>query len=365
MIAFLLALFTSTAHAEPMLTTLDEILADSTDVVIATYVGPVGSSNSYDATGSRLRIERALRGSLRGEITAGVGTGHADLQAGSRVIAFLDRDRAWSYIGEAPAGARLEDRVSLRGFYDFNAHIVTPGMMTLDELTARLTGDPIEWHVEGPLVALADDGSRVIETRYRIRVDSTENGATTVTGLPIRNLPAPTVDFGGREDIVTITWRSSWPRPLAIRGEISGRNAGVLTARFWIEQPDLLRERDIRAYLTNRNAAYPYYRMRLRWDDGEEWAVTHGDDYSSLTFWRGGREVDWSTLDVRTNRRIEGAMGVMTLAPARPGALLDTRGDDRVLLQEVLRGPIEVRIGARRGRIEFGTVEMRPAIRAR
>jgi hypothetical protein len=365
MLALLLGLLTSTAHAEPMHTTLDDVLAQSTDIVIATYLGPVGSSNAFDATGSRLRIERALRGSLRGEITAGVGTGHADLQAGSRVIAFLNHERRWSYIGEAPAGARLEDRVSLRGFYDFNAHIVTPSMTTLDELTGRLTGNPLEWHVEGPLVALADDGSRIVETRYRIRVDATENGATTVTGLPIRNLPAPAVRFGGWEDIITITWRSSWPRPLVIRGEVTGRNAGVQTARFWIEQPDLVRERDIRAYLTNRNAAYPYYRMPLRWDDGEQWSVTIGDDYSSLTFWRGGREVDWSTVDIRVNRRIEGAMGVMTLAPARPGPLLDTRGDARVLLQELLRGPIEVHIGARRGQLQWGTVEMRPAIRAR
>jgi hypothetical protein len=364
--ALLFGLFTPVAHAEPMLTSLDEVLAQSTDIVIATYVGPVGSTDAWQASGSRLRIERALRGSLRGEIVAGVGTGHADLRAGTRVVAFLDAQRAWSFIGESSAGRRLEDTVNLRGFYDFNAHIVTPSLMTLDELVARIGGRPISWHVEGPLLALADDGSRVIETRYRIEVRASENGPTIVRGLPVRGLPNPGVSFGGRDESIEIEWSSSWPRPLEVRGEVTGRRGDVILARFWITQPDVFRERDITAYLTNGNAAYAFYRMPVVWDDGERWTVTMGEDYNGLAFRRAdGSEIRWQSFDVREHRVAEGEMGTMTFAPARPGVVLDTYGDTRVFLQELLRGPMEVRIGARRGRIEWGTIEMRPPIRAR
>lgn len=367
LVAVGLLLAPSLARAEPMLTSLDEVLSRSPDIVIATYVGPVGGQDAFQATGSRLRIERALRGHQRGEIVAGVGTGHADVAAGSRVVVFLDEHRNWSFVGEALAGRRLEDAVQLRGFYDFNAHIVTPSLVTLDALGVRVGGRPLSWRVEGPLVALADDGSRIVETPYRLTVEASENAPARVQGLPpLPGLPAPTVDFGGWEPIVSIAWRSSWPRPLLVRGEITGRQGDVLQARFWIVEPDVFRVRDITAYLTNGDAAYPYYEMPLVWDDGERWTVIVGDDYSGLAFRDAhGREVGWSSFDIREQRRVEGAMGTMTFGPARSGAVLDTRGDTRVFLQEMLRGPLDVRIGARRGHVEWGTVRMRPAIRAR
>lgn len=350
----------SVGYAEPMLSSLDEVMARSEHVVIATFVP------SSPNTRARLQVHESLRGTLRGEVEVGVGDGSPNVEPGARVVAFVDAAGRFQYVGEGIDGRALESGIQLRGFYDFNAHIVAPGLTTVAALRARVAGRPMRWQVEGPLVALADDGSRVIDTRFTITIDATEGGATRVSGLPaLPGLPAPSVHFGGWEPIVHIEWRSSWPRPLVMRSEIVGQRGDVLLARFWVEQPILVRASELERYFRDANASHPSYRMRIAWSDGEMWSASVGEeDYEGFTIRAGGgRELVWRSLDVRNARRIEGTGWSIELAPARPGALLDTRGDVRVLVQELLRGPIEVRSGARRGRLELVSADMRPPIR--
>jgi hypothetical protein len=338
------------ARAEPLLTSLDEVVAQSTDVVIATTLG-----------GGRLQIERALRGRLRGAVTTQFCGGTPDVPDGARIVAFLGAERRWCFVGEAIEGRPLTDALRLRGFYEFNAHIVTPSVMTIDQLRGRLAGRPIQWQLEGPLLALAPDGSQVVETRWRIRVTATEGGATVVSGLPaLPNLPAPTLTMGGHDPTVALTWRTSWPRPLEMYGQVVGRSGDVLQVRFSVVQPDLFREADLARYFADGNAAYVLTRARIVWNDGSEWSFVVGDHYMSHATVRDarGREQPWD-FDVRESR----ASGDLTMAPARPGVLLDTFGSTRVLLQELLRGPIELRSPTRRGRLELVGVELPPAIR--
>lgn len=349
----------SIAGAEPMISTLDDVVARSPDIVIATYTGPASTA---DLSPSKLRVERALRGTLSGDIVAPIGSGRASVKPGTRVVAFLDTRHAWSYVGEALGTLGLDDVMAVRGFYDFNAHLVTPGVITIAQLRDKIAKRPITWRLEGPLVGLADDGSRVVDSPWQIRVDAPERGAAAVAGLPTtKGLPAPSVSVGGGQPSVTIQWRTSWPRPLVIHGTITGRRGDVLLAQFHVEQPDLLRVADIANYLADANASYVLYRMRIVWSDGTVWPVLGGADYTSLRVSdEHDREIRWGEFDMRNHRHI----GAIELGAARPGALLDERGDTRVLVQEILRGPIAVSYGARKGRLELVGITMPPPVRA-
>lgn len=355
----------SPASAEPLVSSFDDVLASSTDVVIATSLG-----------GQRLRVERALRGSLRGEIDTGLGDGHADVETGRRVVAFLDASRAFRFVGEAPSGRALEDAaLTVRGFYDFNAHLVTDGLLTLAQLEARLIGRRIAHRFEGPLVVLSPDGARLVESALRIAVRRTADGAVRVSGLPPHpGLPAPSLRLGGwGEEDALLTWRSSWPRPLQIAITVVRVEGDVMRSRFHVRMPEyLFREADIRAYLADADAAYVLWPIEVRFASGERWTGDIGSDYSSgPRFVRpDGQELAWSTWNVREDRSITFRDRRWALAPARPGPFVDRHGDARTLVQELHRGPLGLTVGAgpgygQRGEIRLGSPRMMPAIRAR
>jgi hypothetical protein len=347
--------------AEPLLSTLDDVVTKSPDVVIATYEGPVDAK--ADLSPSKLHVQLALRGKLSGEIVAGIGGGHPHVKIGTRVVAFLGPHQEWSYVGEALDGMSLDDAMTVSGFYDFNAHVVTPSVLTLDQLRDKLAGRRITWRFEGELVALADDGSKIVPTPWTIVAELPERGTATVGGLPtIKNLPAPSISIGGWDPIVSLVWRTSWPRPLVIRGALVGRRGDTLLARFHVEQPDLLRVRDITKYLDDPNTSHAVFRMRIVWSDGEQWSVVANEDYSSLKVYDAKkREVPWGEFDMRNRRHI----GSIDIGPARAGTFLDERGDTRVLVQEILRGPLSVKQGARKGTLELVDVTLAPAVRVK
>lgn len=54
---------------------------------------------------------------------------------GKRVVAFIDGTGALRWVGTLVAGPRIEEGVLLlHGFFDFNAHLVRPGIMSLPQL---------------------------------------------------------------------------------------------------------------------------------------------------------------------------------------------------------------------------------------
>ncbi len=346
----------SSARAEPMLTSYDDVIAASTDVVIATFLGPVGGVPAHEATHYRLRVERALRGNLSGVIRVTPGDGHASFPRGTRLVAFL-QNGSFRFVGTATEGRRLEDgAIHLSGFYDFNAHIVSPGMTTIDALTDRLAGRTATVRYRGPLLALSDDGLRRVRTPWTVNVTLHDGRAPVVTGLPVRGFPAPSVGQGGLYGELTISYRSSWPRPLQVRGHAVGRSQGIVEMEFWVVEPDLFRVADLRRYMTDADVDWVHYELRAVMDDGEIW--TDGPDhfdYSAITFFG---HIGYRSLSIRDERRWVGTHFTATFDPPSAGAGLDTFGTDRTFVQELLRGPVGFTIDTGRGRGRHGRIEL-------
>src|SRR5262252_3458309 len=130
-VIMIVTLAVSRGEAAPMYTKLDTIRASGAVVV----VGVVHA----DAHGMSIDVDRVIRG------PASIGTmslkespdGHVNV-SGKRVVAFVDAG-ALRWVGELIAGPAIESGVlRLRGFFDFNAHIVSPGVMSLAELEVFL-----------------------------------------------------------------------------------------------------------------------------------------------------------------------------------------------------------------------------------
>ncbi|MFK7985974.1 MAG: hypothetical protein AB8I08_08070 [Sandaracinaceae bacterium] len=325
--------------------------------MIARYIGPVGGGSPLEASHYELGVERALRGTLAGRIRVTPGDGHAHFPAGTRLVAFL-QNGAFRFFATAPDGQRLEDgALHLSGFYDFNAHIVSPGLTTLDALTARVAGRTTTERYEGPVFALSDDGQRRVTTPWTVHITLEDGRPPVVTGLPARGFPTPSVRRGGLFDELTIDYRGSSPRPLRLEGRVVGNRQGVVMMEFWVTEPDVFRVADLHRYLTDPDVDWIHYEVRAVMEGGEIW--TDGPDridYSALTFFGHVGFESYSMRD--TPRRWVHPRFTAVFDPPRTGVTLDTYGDARVTVQELLRGPIGFVVREGDGAGTHGSLEL-------
>lgn len=356
--------FAPTARAESMVTRLPTVLS-MPNIVIGVYREP-----------RQLTIKRALRGNLAGTVTVLPGDGEPNIASDSSIVAFLDGSLHFRFVAMLPpTGDPAVAPLRLRGFYDFNAHHVTPGVLTLQALEALLRGEHPTLRFTGPLLALSPNGREIITTNIKLDVQVAEDGKARVSGLPsTAGLPQPVVHSGAAFHDMRVDWNTGYPRPFQLEGVLERVDAsGAIVTRFHAVMPEhLFREADLRAYLANAKLAYPYWPLEVRFDDGTRWQGSIGDDYNSSATFRDakGREHRWSSYAVREGRYFEFSDEKWELDPPSAGALIDTYGESRVLLQELHRGPLGFRIskGPRaglRGTIHLGTLQLRPAIGAK
>lgn len=266
------------ARAEVAITPLDSLNTSSKTIVIARVTKVIGPA--YPATGWELTVERTLRGSVTpGTIVVRpAASGHAHYAVGTRLVAFIDGSTSWIAAATVSAGPSLEDGVlHLDGFSDFDAHWITPGVMTLAMLESYLKGTALSWTFRGKLDLAGAAGP----TPSSIDITTTGSGASwTVGGLPtLAGFPAPAVHAGpwmGND--LEIDWERSLGRPLTIVGEATGKNPdGSIAMRYRLDEPRALTEADFRKYAgdgrsvirTTRSTSRSPTGRTARWSWGE------------------------------------------------------------------------------------------------
>jgi hypothetical protein len=141
--------FSRPASGEPMTTAFETVNHDAVTIVIGT-LGGIPQANGKDLDSDKTRpftIDTSLRGKNRTGQTILVkhsaSGGFANAKP-ERMVAFIDSNQSLQWAGHLLAGKTIETGVILiSGFYDYNAHLVTPGTMTLGQLKSLLTGTPL------------------------------------------------------------------------------------------------------------------------------------------------------------------------------------------------------------------------------
>lgn len=375
------------AEAKPMLTPLKKALAQTKTIVIARYIGPVGGGKPFKAKALWIDVEKVIYGKAKtGRLRVGRGDGMPSVRNGARVVALIDARGAWRYVARpARKGLSLErGALRLSGFYDFNAHLVHPGVATLDGLRALIAGKAMPIRVSGELLVLQKGKAKPVPSGITLHVDGSWDAKRgyrmKVRGMPkeTKGLPAPKVYLSSWDGQLELRYRSSWPRPLQIKGDLSTVDPKTkrLRATFRVVMPDLVTKPLLLRYLKSAKAAYLLWRYRLHLADGKRWKASDGHDYggnfrvvtprgtfgySAFSFAKHDRKRE---VTLRTG----GKPLVIRFARQTAKAQLDARGTMRQLHQEIVQGPIRCRVvsGAKRQRctLSLQRVELKPPIRA-
>ncbi len=372
--------------AKPLHTTLADAVAKAPTIVVGVFRGAVevDGVEPYRAAAFHFDVERVVRGTSVpvGPVTLLRGQGFADITRGARVVVLLTpsaacasaeaAERGGSETGNACTftlefvgvplvdGLAIEENVLLmRGFYDFNAHLVSPGLVSLHQLRQVASGrGTLDYRVRGRLHGLSEDGTKLVAFGPDIDVRGTYEGHqindTRVEGLSPPNFPSPklhvTSGFGRH---LSLQFNRGWPRPLVVEAEVTGVEAsGALRARFIVAMPDVLTVGDIQAYLSDPSASYPRFSYAVTLATGEVWTFSDGDPTAPATLLKrpGLPSLPQQSLSLAPERALRFKGLTMTLAPL-VGTNLLPGGASRQFRQELLRGPVACVIssGRRRG----------------
>ena len=294
-------IFPETAWAKPKHATFEEMIEKSDTIVVARFLGEQPDKTKHT-------IQVAVIQALKGDLKPGnhqfpyEDRPHFD-DKGEEFVAFLDKDGVWRFMASA---LRIDEiRVDqgllrLSGFYDKNAYLVTPGLITLDQLKTYLKEGSLVYRFRGdiyfpePAKANWKPGSLVISGTY-----DAINEKVNVKGLPnLKGFPAqPDVFINHYGDSnLELSYSRLLYRPLELIGKVQGldKKTGEMKVRFAVTTPDVLTQRAFEDYLADASRGTCYYKFKLACDPARDSIIP------KIVFVTSGKRTDheWDSIDI-------------------------------------------------------------------
>jgi len=334
-----------TADAAPMSTSLAELRVEAATIIIGTMVP--GADLTVD-------VDKVVRGptQLGPRKVRPSPDGHASV--GGRVVAFLDRSGAFRWVGRLAAGPTLETGVlHLSGFFDWNAHLVSPGLMTLAQLETFLaTGTLVQTFAA--TISVQDAKGVPVPSGHTFTITHDPLARTTTvagfTGACLGNGRLEDLDLG----IVTVELSSTCPRTpgapppsgardrrLELRGNVIGVDGhGAIAVDLSPVRP-LLEARDFSTFVNDPSIASVKRLVDVKLDDGTTWTWDLGTalvDPAGVVHRAGGIGMSSQGVDGVTTETRSYEFGEQTviLGPRRP--VPSTPGEYASILQRISQG---------------------------
>jgi hypothetical protein len=221
----------------PMYTDFPTIRASATVVVLGTVHQTLGPNNTALVS---VDVDKVIRGSVPlGKMSVKESPdGHITVD-NERVVAFVDGSGALRWIGKLLAGPSLETGViHLEGFFDFNAHIVRPGVVTLPELQKLLATGQLDQTFDATLAFRDGHGgfarsSRTLVVHYAPFTRSMQVVGQSPACLAPSSLYGP--EWGRFELHFSDTCQSRAPNAAYRRLDLEGTFTGVDAATGHIQ----------------------------------------------------------------------------------------------------------------------------------
>lgn len=277
------------AVAEPMYTPLHEVYAKTKSVVIARMLD--ADQPKTGMAPAVIRVDEVIQGKMGlGKLKTGLCGGHARVKNNVPFVAFLDASGGLCFAAVPLSGGSVyTGLLQMRGFYDFNAHLVGPAMASLPQIRATLKGKTYTYKLRGKLHVLDPKTGGWVPTRHEVTarcVFDIKKGCTKtqVGGLAwVKGVPKPALSMSAWDPAMKLTYHTGWPRPLVLSGAVMGwdKKRGEHRLRLEVTMPDLLTKEHLEAYLKNPKIAYGIWRYTLTFKDGTVWKMSDGHDYNS------------------------------------------------------------------------------------
>jgi hypothetical protein len=258
------------ASAKPKSITFQDMMAQSATVAVARRVTPPPQAGGQPKEFA-LELLEVLKGDIQpGRLNVPFEDAPCVADDSPEFVVFLDKDCVWRFVAvpTAKGGKVAESVLELHGFYDFNAHHVTPGLATRKMLEAYIKDGTLVYLFRGPLYFPVKG-----EVSWKASAIEVEGGydplqkSGRVKGLPaMKGLPA-VPDFGFLGDTapcVDLEY-SGQHRRLHLKGDVAGldRKNDTILLKWYATAPDFLTQKDFETYLADPALVDAQFRVTL------------------------------------------------------------------------------------------------------
>jgi hypothetical protein len=285
----LVASSTRPAPAETDSTQFNEVIAQSERIAIVLL-----TEIDFRTSKAQLKIEQVLKGTLQlGTYQVNIGGDgfyrRARITRHCKYVAFIDHANVWRFVGLSLSGSPTSSNVlQIWGFNDDegNIHFVTPGVVTLAQLTMYLNNKTLPYVFRGDLYFPQSGGpgwqsSRLhLSGKYDPLADAAAKAFARAFDFPstslarVKGFPAlavypfpPDVNVANWDGAcLNIKYSTNGNRALELRGNVVGIDpqSGEYLVNFAITQPTLLTADGLTGYLTRLRPAIPSYTFHLK-----------------------------------------------------------------------------------------------------
>ncbi|TND08414.1 MAG: hypothetical protein FD123_2210 [Bacteroidetes bacterium] len=329
--SFIILLLAVSAQAEPMHIYFQEMITQAKTIVIAEYIGPANSAEGLDATEWNIDVKEVLKGKAgQGRMKVGRAHGMVQLPAHSQCIAFLNERNEFEWAGYTKdKGDPASGIIFLEGFYDFNAYLVSPCTITLNQLKEYLKKGFYHCTVSGDLHFFSQEKQVMEPSTVHFEITYTFGKKTPgtkvkMTGMKLVDFPKePEVELGSWRNTIELDYEPNMVRPLKIHGEILDSlgldSSGFgYKALFWSDAPEELTEKEFFDYLADPkvggNVAYDVELITKK----KTYLLKLREEYGRIGYLEGfgnGRLECWSLGSPEPDRKSTITLAYDTLGP--------------------------------------------------
>ncbi len=281
-----------------------DMIKQSKSIVIGTYEGYNGST-AYESDKYYFNVIESLKGDEQpGKITLDRAHGCVHVAVGTYCIAFINHKNQFEWVGTSKEVKEDLDQtlLFLEGFYDFNAYIVAPAMITIGQLKEYIKNDSFSGSANGNVYFFSNAAKKMEASPIQLKVDYVykNNELTsnvTINGIELNDFKSkPLFNLPFWDDILTVEYEPNLYRPLQFNGKIvNSTSASSLDIMFWLEEPEELTLDEFKDFMGNKRNGDAYYELELVTDDNKKYTIILSDDSGE-----GSRMLNYNgkTLDI-------------------------------------------------------------------
>jgi hypothetical protein len=255
--------------AAPKHTTFQDVMAQSTTIAVARYVN--GPPNGQKPKVCALELLDVLKGDIQpGRLNVTFEDNPFVSRDFPEFLVFLTKDCVWRFVAVplVKGGKVDEGALDLHGFYDFNAHFVTPGLVTRKQLETYIKDGTLVYTFRGPLyfpvkgeVAWKPSAIEIEGTYDALKESGRVNGLPPVRGLPV----VPAFEISAWHGAGVGLEFTGPNRRLHLLGNVASleRKTDTLLLKWFATAPDFLTQKDFESYLTDPTKVDSHYRVTL------------------------------------------------------------------------------------------------------
>lgn len=265
--------FTAKLSAEPLFIYFNEMMNKSSLIVMGTYLGCDGK-NPYESFHYYFLAKEVVKGKIsKDTLVFQRAQGAVYLETGKEYVAFINQDNGFEWVGSDKVGKKITDEslLFLEGFYDYNAYLVSPSMVSYAQLKDYVTTSTFNGSMYGDVHFFNTHEKKMKPSTIHLEIKYSYSKGQLSSDISLEGIKlndfnkSPAFSLPCWDDIISVVYEPNLVRPLTFNGKLNNLHPSSHRFRvtFWVNEPEELSYEEFNDYVGNNKNGPGYFILEL------------------------------------------------------------------------------------------------------